>query len=166
MVDEQQNTESPSSSQGTGSASASTSAGARIQSASQFMLEDKISSLLWLTRLFTFVASLLFIFPFFGFDSAKLYQKALMANAATSALKLHQRIQGVPFQLNKEYIFKILIEDSAHYLLFSMIFMNTTPITIVLMPISAFALLHFATYTIKLFNVSSFIDETIKLEIF
>lgn len=52
-----------------------------------------------------------------------------MASAATSALKLHQRLQNERFALNREYFSKVIGEDSFHYLLYSLIFLNASPIT-------------------------------------
>ena len=52
-----------------------------------------------------------------------------MGSAATSALKLHQRLHGVRFQLNREYLQRLIVEDSCHYLLFSILFLNSLPIT-------------------------------------
>jgi len=119
-----------------------------------YMSQDKISAVLWLTRLFTIGCTILFIVPLFGYDQLTLYSKALMAGGATSALKLHQRINAVPFQLNREYLAKLLIEDSFHYLLYSMIFLNTQPVTMCLMPVFAFAVLHVTAYTNNILNIS------------
>ena len=58
-----------------------------------------------------------------------LYQKALLGSAATSALKLHQRLHGVQFQFSREYLQRLVVEDSCHYLLFSIVFLNSYPIT-------------------------------------
>lgn len=118
------------------------------------LTEDKISSVLWLTRLFSVVCTLLYIFPFSGYHPNTLYQKTLMSGAATSALKLHQRMLNVPFQFSREYLAHLLIEDSFHYLLYSIIFLNTYPVTIVLMPIMAFALLHVTVYTNQILNLA------------
>lgn len=52
-----------------------------------------------------------------------------MSSAATSALKLHQRVNSVRFQLNREYFGRLTVEDSFHYLLYALIFLNTFPIT-------------------------------------
>jgi hypothetical protein len=71
----------------------------------------------------------MFIVPIFGFDLNVLYQKAAMSSAATSALKLHQRMTNVPFAFSREYMAKLFVEDSFHYLLYSMIFMSTQPVT-------------------------------------
>ena len=92
-------------------------------------MQDKISFVLWATRVFTIICTLLFVFPFTSYDPNALYQKALMASAATSALKLHQRMTNIPFQLNKEYLGRLIIEDSFHYLLYALIFLNVFPVT-------------------------------------
>lgn len=101
------------------------------------------------------------------------YQKALVANAATSALRLHQRLPNV--RLTREFLGRLLIEDSCHYLFFSLIFLYTYPITskrkfspiylnsnskfplwtlVCLVPIFLFALLHSSSYTLALLGVS------------
>lgn len=58
------------------------------------------------------------------------YQRALISNAATSALRLHQRLPH--FQLSREFFGLLFLEDSCHYLMFSLIFMNGYPITSIL----------------------------------
>lgn len=118
-----------------------------------YMLQDKITALLFLTRLFTVVCTFFFIVPISGYDLNALYSKSLMSSAATSALKLHQRMTGVPFQLNRVYLSQLMLEDSFHYLLFALVFMNSAPITIVLMPVTGFALLHVANYMKTLINL-------------
>ena len=57
-----------------------------------YILQDRVTGLLFLTRLFTLICTILFMVPFSGFDAATLYHKALLSSAATSALKLHQRM--------------------------------------------------------------------------
>ena len=58
------------------------------------------------------------------------YQRALLSSAATSALRVHQRMP--PFQLSKEYFGRLFLEDSAHYLFYSLIFVTSTPLTSIL----------------------------------
>ena len=120
------------------------------------MLSDKISAVLWLTRIFTIICTFFYIFNILGYDSNALFQKALMSGGATSALKLHQRISGVPFAFSRDYLARLLVEDSFHYLLYSFLFLNVSPVTIVLMPVAAFALLHVIAYTNQMLNVSIF----------
>ena len=45
-----------------------------------------------------------------------------------------------------------LAEDAAHYLIFSMLFLYAAPITLVLVPVFLFALLHFASYSLTLLD--------------
>jgi hypothetical protein len=52
-----------------------------------------------------------------------------MGSAATSALRLHQRLAGTPFQLSRAYFQLLVVEDSFHYLIYSIIFLNSYPIT-------------------------------------
>ncbi|KAI1307930.1 Transmembrane protein 33 [Halotydeus destructor] len=108
------------------------------QDALSHLSANKIDAILMATRLSTLVFSILYLLPFFNGHSA--FKKAIIANAATSALRLHQRLPGV--QLSREFFGQLIAEDSAHYLLFSLIFLYSQPITLVLLPIFLFALLH------------------------
>ncbi|TKC37799.1 hypothetical protein EI555_021556, partial [Monodon monoceros] len=58
-------------------------------------------------------------------EAAGFYQRALLANALTSALRLHQRLPH--FQLSRAFLAQALLEDSCHYLLYSLIFVNSYP---------------------------------------
>lgn len=113
------------------------------------MMANKLDMALWATRALTLVFCLMYLVPIFGSPYSS-YQKVLMSNAATSALRLHQRIPNV--QLSREFLMQLLMEDSAHYLMYSVIFMYTSPITMVLAPIFLFALLHFASYTLSILD--------------
>lgn len=53
-----------------------------------------------------------------------------MNNAATSALRLHQRVPHV--QLNRQFLERLFVEDSCHYLLYSLIFLYIAPVTCIL----------------------------------
>ena len=57
----------------------------------------KIEVGLWATRLLTVVFAVAYFLPVFGNHPFSAYYKALMANAATSALRLHQRLPRVSF---------------------------------------------------------------------
>ncbi|EPY75662.1 hypothetical protein CB1_001596006 [Camelus ferus] len=74
--------------------------------------------------------SALFVLPLLGLhEAASFYQRALLANALTSALRLHQRLPH--FQLSRAFLAQALLEDSCHYLLYSLIFVNSYPVTMV-----------------------------------
>ena len=125
--------------------------------------------LLWATRVATILFTVGYILPIFG-NPHNSYYKALMASAATSALRLHQRLPQVQF--NREFLGKpdshfsfsiidcsgssllglFLSEDAAHYLIFCVLFLYAAPITLVLVPVFLFALLHFASYTLTLLD--------------
>ena len=55
------------------------------------------------------------------------FSKVLVANAAVSALRLHQRV--APVQLSMAFLRTLQAEDSAHYLFFSLIFLYSAPIS-------------------------------------
>ncbi len=68
--------------------------------------------------------------PLFSNNPYVSYQRALLSNAATSALRLHQRLPN--FQLSREFFGLLMLEDSAHYLFYSLIFVNSHPVTSIL----------------------------------
>jgi len=122
---------------------------------------NKINFALWCTRLATIIFTLNYLVPIFGY-SHSMYSKALIANAATSALRLHQRLPRV--QLSQEFFGSLFIEDSAHYLLYSLVFIYAAPITWVLLPIFLFALLHISSYSLDLIEVSLMIKNYYGIE--
>lgn len=110
----------------------------------------KIESLLWFTRMCTIVFTLLYLLPILGANPYTCYQRALISNAATSALRLHQRMPTI--QLTRVFLSQLLIEDSCHYLFFSLIFLFAQPMTLVLLPVFLFALLHSANFSLTLMD--------------
>lgn len=80
------------------------------------------------------------------------FYKVLLANAATSALRLHQRMPRLTF--TREYFALLLVEDSCHYLFFSTIFLYVNPFILILLPVVLFAILHAASYSLTLLDVS------------
>uniref|UniRef100_A0A671KWT2 Transmembrane protein 33-like n=1 Tax=Sinocyclocheilus anshuiensis TaxID=1608454 RepID=A0A671KWT2_9TELE len=117
----------------------------------QFLLSNKLETAMWLSRLFTVYCSIMFILPLLGPQAAtNFYQRALLANALTSALRLHQRLPH--FQLSRAFLAQALQEDSCHYLLYSLILVNSYPITMSIFPVFLFSLLHATTYTKKVLD--------------
>lgn len=76
---------------------------------------------------FEYLSLLVYFRPY---AAANFYQRALLANALTSALRLHQRLPR--FQLSRAFLAQALQEDSCHYLLYSLILVNSYPITSIL----------------------------------
>lgn len=118
----------------------------------RYLLDNKIDSALWLTRVFTIITSILYLLPFFSpLFSYNCYKRVLISSAATSALRLHQRLPR--FQISREYFALLFAEDSCHYLLYSIMFINSHPVTIILIPVALFALLHTVSFTKKLLDI-------------
>jgi len=116
---------------------------------------DKIGVGMWMTRLLTIIfATFGYILPIFGNflgNPSACYYKTMMAAAATSALRLHQRLPRI--QLSREFAASMMTEDSAHYLLYSVIFIFASgPITMALLPALLFAVLHAGSYTLNLLD--------------
>ncbi|XP_063236548.1 Krueppel homolog 2 [Bacillus rossius redtenbacheri] len=115
----------------------------------QHVMEHKVEVALWATRVFTIIYTFGYFIPIFG-NPYSVYYKALMSNAATSALRLHQRLPHVT--LTREFLAQLLLEDSCHYLFFSLIFLYVSPVTLVLLPVFLFAVLHSASYSLTLLD--------------
>ncbi|KAL5972061.1 Transmembrane protein 33 [Taenia solium] len=119
------------------------------QSIRAFLTSNWSNTLMYITRLVTIFSCLFyFLGSLFG-NTYSWYQRALIANAATFALRLHQRIaqRGNQPRLSQESVQLIVSEDSLHYLLYSVIFLLTPPVTVALAPIFCFASLHCLGFT-------------------
>lgn len=115
----------------------------------QYLIDNKIKAGLWFTRFLTMMFTISYIIPIFG-NSYNVYYKALMSNAATSALRLHQRVS--PVQFYGQFLEMLLLEDSCHYFIYSIIYLYVPPITLVLLPIFLFALLQFSSFSLTLLD--------------
>lgn len=121
-----------------------------LEALKQHVVENKIDMALWVMRGLTLFFSFLYLIPIFG-NPNQTYYKALAAYATTSALRLHQR-QPV-FRLNLQFLSQVVMEDSCHYLIYSTIFFYVAPFTLVLIPLFSFALIHFASYSLRILDV-------------
>jgi len=115
----------------------------------QVVTTRKVDVAMWITRLMTIVFTFLYVVPIFG-SSVNFYYKALLANAATSALRLHQRVTVV--SLTRVFVTQLILEDSCHYLFYSLIFVYCNPITLAILPVMLFAILHFANFSLALLD--------------
>lgn len=140
----------PSGGQSGGTPNAGAGGSTAMQRVMAHMSGNKIEAALWLTRLFTVASTFNYFLPIFGGNPQSSYQRALIASAASSALRLHQRMPN--FQFNREYFGRLFLEDSAHYLFYSLIFVSNAAVTMVLIPVFLFALLHAQSYTTQLLN--------------
>ncbi|KAK9886963.1 hypothetical protein WA026_019221 [Henosepilachna vigintioctopunctata] len=124
--------------------------GLNIDALKVHIFTHKIDCALWAIRMSIIMFTIGYFIPIFG-SSQSAYNKALIANAAVSALRLHQRIPQ--FQFSRTFLAVLLQEDSCHYLFYSLIFIyDIQPVTIVLMPIVLFAILHSASYSLTLLD--------------
>lgn len=121
-----------------------------IEAVKNHMLENKIETALWLSRVLSIVFAIGYLLPIFGSSQSAFY-KVLISNAATSALRLHQRLPQIQF--TREFLALLLLEDSCHYLFFSLIFLYVQPVLLVLFPVILFAVLHSASYSLKMLDL-------------
>ncbi|XP_067136170.1 transmembrane protein 33-like [Centruroides vittatus] len=131
-----------------------------LQPALEYLLAEKINTLLWMIRMGSIMFTVLYMIPLFGVNPYNYYYKALMSNAATSALRLHQRLHNVRFSFTREFFARLLLEDSCHYLFYSLIFLYVYPMTLVLLPIFLFAVLHFSSYSLALLDKLGQVDRS------
>ncbi|VDP23610.1 unnamed protein product [Soboliphyme baturini] len=106
-----------------------------------------MDTFLWMFRSVTLIFGFLYIFPF-GVNQSHCYQKTLLSAAASNALRLQQRLGYFEFSL--AFLHRVIAEDACHYLFYSAAFLGCTPMTMALMPVFIFALLHWSTFTIQL----------------
>jgi len=115
------------------------------------LLQHKVNAAMWFTRIITIFYGLQFFFPILNPASVS-YSKLLLSNAATSALRLNQRLTSITF--SRAFVMQVMSEDSFHYLLYSLTFLPCDTITLVTAPVMLFAVLHFASFTLTLCDVS------------
>jgi len=117
----------------------------------EFFKSNQSEALCFALRLATLYFSLGYILPL-GSPASQYncYSKAFVAAAATNAFRLHQRMSGSTFRVMSADFWKSLIlEDSAHYLFYSLLFMLSAPVTMALLPIFLYALLHTTSFALK-----------------
>ncbi len=108
------------------------------------LLERKTEAVLLLSRIATIFFTIMYILPIYRSESNVYYTKALLSALVTSALRLRQRLPN--FELTRQFLFNVFREDSAHYLMYSFLFLSGTPMTIVLIPLATYAVLHSASF--------------------
>lgn len=120
----------------------------------QYLITNKYDTCLWLIRIYMIFSTVLYIVPLLGMQfSASSYKRVLIGSAAISALRIHQRMPRIQFSV--EFAKQLVLEDSFHYFSYSVLFLiGSQPATVILMPIFIFAVMHAATYTRKVIEVS------------
>uniref|UniRef100_A0A0K0F5Y9 Transmembrane protein 33 homolog (inferred by orthology to a C. elegans protein) n=1 Tax=Strongyloides venezuelensis TaxID=75913 RepID=A0A0K0F5Y9_STRVS len=116
------------------------------QSIMEYLKADPSNAFLCILRIATVFFSILYLLP--SRDNGTYYNKAMIAAAVTNGIRLSQRLGG-NFQLTREFINNAILEDSFHYLVYSLVFAVSTPMTMALVPVSLFGLLHSINYINK-----------------
>jgi len=117
-----------------------------------FLAAKKIEASMFAMRIYILILSIQFLFFASPYQMQHYFQRALLANAVVCALRIHQRVPV--FRFSKEYIATCLMEDAAHYLMYSFVFLSCKPMTLALIPIAGFALMHVCSFSRKLFDLS------------
>ncbi|XP_011294952.1 Krueppel homolog 2 [Musca domestica] len=110
----------------------------------------KVDVSMWLIRILAIIFAVFYVLPIFGTKQSA-FNKVLLSNAAISALRLHQRLPS--FTFSREFLARLFVEDSCHYFMYSLIFLNVQPTLLILAPIVLFAILHASSYSLKLLDI-------------
>ncbi|CAD5215426.1 unnamed protein product [Bursaphelenchus okinawaensis] len=140
----------PSTSSTTGS-----SAGVPQMSFIEFLKRDPIYTVIAWLRIASLYFTLNYVLSLAGIMSGKpVYYKVIIASAASNAFRLHQRLRDSLRNLfSREFVAQLFFEDSAHYLLYSIVFISSQPVTMALFPVSGYALYHTSLYLMQISDV-------------
>ncbi|CAP33932.1 Protein CBG15760 [Caenorhabditis briggsae] len=147
IVEEPDDHQSTSSGAGTSSSSARQPA---YSSISQYVSANTMECVLFASRVLTVFFAINYMIPFLGLvPPHSAYYKIFAASAATFALRLHTRIQG-QFAMNAQFVQRLVIEDAFHYLVYSVVFLMSAPISMAALPVTIYAALHACTFVTKI----------------
>ena len=119
----------------------------------QHISSHRVDFILAVTRALTVLCTISYLIGFPG-PSSNRFKQALLLNAATSSLRLHQRMRPPPLnQLNVSYFMNLVREDSFHYLIFPLMFFSGHPIALALLPCSLYAIFNLAVYAISMLEI-------------
>ncbi|KAH8404973.1 hypothetical protein KR215_000529, partial [Drosophila sulfurigaster] len=116
----------------------------------QHFQTNRIDSALWALRLLVIFFTISYVLPIFISQQSS-FSKVLLANAAISALRLHQRVPA--FSFSREFLARLFAEDSCHYMMYSLIFFSVRPTLLVLIPVMLYSVLHASSYSLKLLDL-------------
>ncbi|XP_068150650.1 Krueppel homolog 2 [Drosophila tropicalis] len=116
----------------------------------QHFQTNRIDSALWALRALVIFFAVSYVIPIFTTQQSA-FSKVLLANAAISALRLHQRVPA--FSFTREFVARLFAEDSWHYMMYSLIFFNIRPSLLVLIPVVLYSVLHASSYSLKLLDI-------------
>lgn len=121
-----------------------------FQAVMDHLINSKIDAGVWLSRLGTVGFSAFTLFAL-GFGNPwGCYKRALLCNAASCSLCLHQNLQNVHF--SEDFFNVLLMDDFFHYLLFSLTFLFSQHSVLVLLPLALYNLCNSAHYSMEVLN--------------
>jgi len=153
--DQARSEDSPGSSHAEGQQRASTSGGqqqAARMTIMQFLGANGSDALTCALRFATIFFTLGYILPMSSAATQySCYSKAFVSAAAANAFRLHQRLKGSTNPtFSRAFLQDVMLEDSAHYLLYALLFAFSTPVTMTLLPIVLYAFLQNVNFLLKL----------------
>lgn len=112
----------------------------------------KVDFILAITRALTVLCTLSYLIGFPG-PTDNRFKQALLMNAATSSLRLHQRTPPPALnQLSRNYFMSLIREDSFHYLMYPFMFFTGQPLLLALLPCCLYAIFNLAVYAITILD--------------
>uniref|UniRef100_A0A0N4ZVK9 Transmembrane protein 33 n=1 Tax=Parastrongyloides trichosuri TaxID=131310 RepID=A0A0N4ZVK9_PARTI len=111
----------------------------------EYLKSESTNTFLCILRIATVFFSISYALPYS--NNPSYYSKAMIAAAVTNGIRLSQRVGS--FQFSRESLALILLEDSFHYLLYSLLFAMNNPMTMALVPVALFGLLHSVNFINK-----------------
>merc|ERR1712159_378531 len=130
-----------------------TSSRSAIQKLTLLFNHGKLDAASWFIRIYLVIIAVQYSLLGGSLPSVDpYYKKALISNALVACIRLHQRTNGA-FSFSREHFARIMMEDSAHYLMYSMIFLTMpTKLTLALLPVTLMALIHSVRYSYNVLN--------------
>lgn len=125
----------------------------------EYLVDNKSLAILLVSRVATIICGLCAALPILSGSThpAIWYYRAHMASIGTSALRLLQAVQAdnQPLGFNRASLSALLAKDACHYLIFSVMFLSASPVTISIIPVLLFALLHVSSFLAKMVETCS-----------
>jgi hypothetical protein len=124
----------------------------RALSLIEFLKLNAMDTICFVLRILTIFFAIQYHLPSTDQEYTRsVYFKAFAAGAATNALRLYHRLKGstVPF-VSQQFLQTVMMEDSAHYLLYCITFPMSTPVAMALIPIVFYAFFNIIPFLSKM----------------
>ncbi|KAI9557963.1 hypothetical protein GHT06_014714 [Daphnia sinensis] len=130
----------------------------RFRTIGAHFLRNKIDYILGFIWFSSICFTVIYVIPFLRSECEDMYYRTLIAHSATSLLRLYKKFHQ-SIQFNFEFMEQLLLDDSTHNLLYSLMFYCFPPFPWIWLPIFLFALLHVTNYGVQVvecFSPSAF----------